>query len=171
MQTELTNQQQIEIMAQLRGTAKFPSGIAVSGLDLATNPYHRELVQRFVSTELVEAGHVRLVRESLKDLHGREKSPNTMGALQSISQPRHNSAILAAFFGKGPNQKGEFMALHPFAIHSIPGTSNLDPRDRGQIHEWVLELERAGYLVQTAGHGRTPGPLTGSDTALRTGKP
>ena len=60
-------------MQQLTGTAKFPGTLAVSGLDLATNPYHRELVQRFVSTELVEAGHVRLVHETLKDLHGREK--------------------------------------------------------------------------------------------------
>ena len=41
--------------------------------------------------------------------------PNTTGG-SATNQPTkaQQRAILAAFFGKGPNHKGEFMALHPF---------------------------------------------------------
>jgi len=87
-------------------------------------------------------------------------SPNTLGGTKSKPPtPAQTLAILRAYFGKGPNFKGEFTPLHPHAIQDVPGRSTLDPADRAQIHDWTLDLHRAGYLSQTAAHGRTPGPL------------
>jgi hypothetical protein len=87
-------------------------------------------------------------------------SPNTLGGNKSRPPTSaQKRALLAAYFGKGPNHQGEFTPIHPHAIHDIPGLSSLDPADRGRIHDWSLDLERAGFLSQTAAHGRTPGPL------------
>jgi hypothetical protein len=50
--------------------------------------------------------------------------------------------------------------FYPSEIHSVPGLSSFDPRDRELVRQFVLELERQGYLIAAGqGHGRTPAGL------------